>query len=98
MLRFIHDFSVPFTNNQAERDVRMMKLKTKISGGFRSQQGADDFAIIRSVISTAQKLGWDILETLASESAPLIEAVRKTLEALKAPVPDAQAPPAAQPA
>jgi len=56
---------VPFTNNQAERDVRMMKLRQKISGGFRSSDGAAaEFADLRSVISTAQKQGWDILPVL----------------------------------
>ena len=56
-VRFVHDLQVPFTNNQADRDLRMMKLKMKISGGFRSQEGAKDFATLRSVLSTGQKQG-----------------------------------------
>jgi len=64
VLRFLSDPDVPFTNNQAERDARMMKLRQKISGGFRSQAGAEDFAIIRAALSTAKKQGWDILATL----------------------------------
>jgi len=64
VLRFLYDPRVPFTNNQAERDVRMMKLRQKISGGFRSSDGAAEFADLRSVISTAQKQGWDILPVL----------------------------------
>ena len=56
-LRFLHDPAVPFTNNEAERDGRMMKLRQKISGGFRSLEGAIDFAAIRSFISTAKKTG-----------------------------------------
>jgi transposase len=64
VLRFLSDPDVPFTNTQAERDARMMKLRQKISGGFRSQAGAEDFATIRAALSTAKKQGWDILAAL----------------------------------
>jgi len=55
VLRFLADELVPFTNNQADRDVRMIKVKQKISGGFRTKQGADDFCIIRGFVSTNRK-------------------------------------------
>jgi hypothetical protein len=67
VLRFLHDPSVPFTNNQAKADARMMKLRQKISGGFRAQGSADDFVVIRSVLSTAKKQSWNILKTLMQE-------------------------------
>lgn len=72
VLRFLTDFAVPFTNNEAERDLRMMKVKMKISGGFRTMAGARTFACLRSVISTARKQGWSILKTLAANPAHLI--------------------------
>ena len=71
-LRFLADPDVPFTNNEAERDLRMMKLRQKISGGFRSRRDADDFAILRTVIATAQKQRRDVLKTLAGSSESFI--------------------------
>ena len=76
VLRFLSDPTVPFTNNLAERDGRMMKLRRKISGGFRSVEGAEDFAVIRSLLSTARKQGWDILQALASQPHRLIAELR----------------------
>ena len=76
VLRFLTDLSVPFTNNVAEQDGRMMKLRQKISGGFRTEDGAKDFAVIRSVLSTARKQGWNMLQTLTAAPARLIEDLR----------------------
>jgi transposase len=75
-LRFLYDPAVPFTNNQAERDGRMMKLRQKISGGFRSFEGAMDFAVIRSFFSTAKKQGWNIIDALTSEPSNLAKSLR----------------------
>lgn len=72
VLRFAKDFSVPFTNNQAERDLRMMKVKQKISGCFRTTMGAENFAAVRAVISTARKQSWNLLETLVKPAPDLI--------------------------
>ena len=64
VLRFMTSNSFPFTNNQAEQDLRMMKVRMKISGSFRSFRGAEIFAAIRSFTSTCRKQGNNIFKAI----------------------------------
>jgi transposase len=65
-LLFMYDFSIPFTNNLSERDLRMPKAKQKISGGFRTKEGADAFARIRGFVSTVKKRGKNVMDGMAA--------------------------------
>ncbi|MBI4801638.1 MAG: transposase [Elusimicrobia bacterium] len=66
VLAFLEDFRVPFSNNQAEQDLRMMKVQQKISGAFRTLKGAQTFARIRAYLSTVRKNKRDVFQEIAN--------------------------------
>ena len=61
-----------FTNNEAERNLRMTKVRQKVSGCFRTEEGAENFCRLRTVIETARKQGWEILQTLKTAPDKLV--------------------------
>ena len=76
VIRFLTDPNAPFTNNEAERDLRMGKVRQKISGCFRVVRGAEIFCSLRTVTCTARKQGWSVIETLMKPSDQLIAEMR----------------------
>ena len=83
VLLFIHDPEVAPTKNLAERDIRPLKLKQKMSGCFRTRKGSQDFAILRSIIETARKQSWGMLSALQTKPNELIQKL-----SCKGPLPD----------
>jgi transposase len=81
VLRFVEDLAVPFDNSEAERDLRMMKVEQKVSGGFRTPAGAADFCALRSYLVTARKQGVGALAALrgALAGAPFLPALPRAV-------------------
>jgi transposase len=77
-LRFTRDWQVPVDNNSSERDIRMIKLRQKVSGCLRTLTGAQQFCAIRSYLSTAAKHGHHFYDTLVmlAEGRPWLPAIQ----------------------
>ncbi len=77
VLAFLHDLNVPFTNNLGEQDIRMIKVRFKVSGCFRTLDGARKFARIRGYLSTARKNDYDLPGAIAKafQGKPIISSV-----------------------
>jgi transposase len=80
VLRFVHDFRIDFSNNAAERELRMMKVQQKISGTFRSWEGAIAFCRVRSYIATCRKRNINVIDALSSvfDGSPLLPKMPQT--------------------
>ena len=75
-LRFLRNPAVPPTNNTAEQDIRCCKIKQKISGSFRTADGAEAFAILRSLVETGRKQNWNPLSVFTADPEMLIKGLR----------------------
>ena len=76
VLLFLHDLSVPFTNNEAEQGLRMPKVREKVSGCFRTKKGVENYCILRSVTETGRKQGRGTSDTLRAGPAVFIELLK----------------------
>ena len=76
VLLFLHDLSVPFTNNEAEQGLRMPKVREKVSGCFRAKKGMENYCILRSVTETGRKQGRGTLDTLRAGPAVFIKLLK----------------------
>lgn len=88
VMRFLHDPDTPFTNNEAEHDARPVKVREKISGCSRTEEGAEEFLTVKAVASTARKNGWGVLKTLKEGAQTIISKIRD----LAQPKPDTLEP------
>ncbi len=85
MRRCLTDPAVPFTNNRAEQDLRVLTVRQKVSGGFRTRQGAEDDALWRSVVTTARKQGWDLRPAWTRSAAQFRADLTSGMQARDAP-------------
>ena len=94
VLRFATGFSVPFTNNRAERDLQMVKLQQKISRCYRTEAGATNYLTIRSYLSTARTQGVNVLDARRDlfEGHPFMPGVARARTARTSPVTIADEP------